>query len=274
MGAAVYDRLTCVAMTTCTYCGKEHPDEAKECMVDHQPLSPAGSPSISTNKSRLSALFSANLCGISATCKILCGMILVATIVFFALEYIGGRSGMPLPLFIAPLPAQIVPVLIILFSSIMLVATCLVTLVQRSNRRLAFSMLVLSGLFLAPGFVITPAKVFQIGFRQRIRSIVSPAELREIARVCANVLPIDGRLPGTNLWSSLNENEYPTTWNTLANSTAVGKFDSWMMIFNHADSVEIVWGSALVGHWGLIIQKNGTGSGDIAPGIRTFKGPN
>jgi len=176
---------------------------------------------------------------------------------------------MPLPLLIGPLPAQIVPVLIILFSSITLAAICIVTLVQGSNRRLAFSMLFLSWLFLAPGFVITPAKVFQIGFRQRILSTVSPAELREIARVCSTAIPLDGRLPGPMNWSPSNEPEYRGTWNVLIDRTSLGKLDAPTVIFNHAEAVEIDWGGALAGHRGIIIQKNGSVGGDIAPDIRT-----
>lgn len=51
--------------------------------------------------------------------------------------------------------------------------------------------------------------------------------------------------------------------------TSLGKLDAPTVIFNHADSVEIDWGGALVGHWGIIIQKNGSVGGDIAPDIRT-----
>jgi hypothetical protein len=115
--------------------------------------------------------------------------------------------------------------------------------------------------------------MFQIGFRHRINSTVSPAELREIARVCSDTLPLDGRLPGPEKWSLWNETEHRATWNTLVNSTSLRKLDPWMLIFNYADKVEITWGGPL-GHWGIIIQKNGSVGGDIAPGIRTFNGPN
>ena len=44
-----------------------------------------------------------------------------------------------------------------------------------------------------------------------------------------------------------------------------------MVIFKRPQFVEITWGGALAGHWGVAID---TGSemkpGDIAPGIRTF----
>jgi hypothetical protein len=257
--------LTCVAMKTCTYCGKEHPDEATECVVDKQPLSPVGWQPASSNKLRLPSIFSAK-----RSCKILCGMVFAATFSFFVVSYIGARLGMPLSIGI--LPAYIVPVLIILFSTMALFVICVVTLVQGRNRRLAFSMLVLSLLFLAAGFFIAPANIFQIGFRHRIKSTISPAELREIARVCSNALPLDGCLPGPKKWSLWNETEHRATWNALASSTSLGKLDSSMVIFNHANEVEIAWGGTLVGHWGVIIQKTGSGSGDIAPDIRTFVG--
>lgn len=178
-----------------------------------------------------------------------------------------------MPLSIGMLPAQIAPALIILFSIITLFVICVVTLVKRRNRRLAFSMLALSLLFSVSGFVVAPAKIFQIGFRHGIKSTISPAELHEIARVCSSTLPLDGRLPGPKKWSLWNETENRPIWNTFVNSTSLGKLDSSMVIFNHADEVEIAWGSALVGHWGIIIQKTGTSSGDIAPGIKTFISP-
>src|ERR1017187_656929 len=230
------------------------------------PLSPVGLQPASSNKLKLSSIFSTR-----RSCKILCGMVFVAIFSFFAISYIGGRSGMLL--LIGILPVQIVPVLTILFSTMALFVTCAETLVKRTNRRLAFSMLVLSLLFLAPGFFIAPARIFQIGFRHGIKSTISPAELREIARVCSNALPPDGRLPGPKKWSLWNETEHRATWNALASSTSLGKLDSSMVIFNHADEVEIAWGGALVGHWCVIIQKTGSGSGDIAPGIKTFISP-
>jgi hypothetical protein len=177
-----------------------------------------------------------------------------------------------MPLAIGILPVGSVPALLILFSITVLLLICVVTLVKGADRRFAFSMLVLSCLFLASGFVVAPGKVFQIGFRQRILSTVSPAELREIARVCSTAMPLDGRLPGPGNWSLSDEPEYRETWNVLTNRTSLGKLDSPTVIFNHASSVEIAWGGALAGHWGVIIQKDGAAGGDIAPGIRTFRG--
>jgi hypothetical protein len=47
--------------------------------------------------------------------------------------------------------------------------------------------------------------------------------------------------------------------------------DPSLTIFNRSDAVEISWGGALIGHWGVIIQPDGkTETGDVAGGITTF----
>jgi hypothetical protein len=126
-------------------------------------------------------------------------------------------------------------------------------------------------LFFALGIALAPARVFQAGFREKIRSTVSPDELRAIARVCHEKLPPHERLPGPKKWSLWNETEHRPQWNILVESSALGKLDPSLIIFNNEDTVEISWGGALVGHWGLIIQTDGTTEiGDIAKGIKTF----
>lgn len=179
-----------------------------------------------------------------------------------------------MPLSIGIFPVGGVSALLILFSITVLLFICAVTLVKGADRRFAFSMLALSLFLLAVGFFTSRANFFQMGFRHRIKSAISPAELREIARVCSDTLPLDGSLPGPTKRSLWNETEHRATWSALASSTSLGRLDSSMVIFNYAEKVEIVWGGALVGHWGIIIHKNGSGSGDLAPGIRTFNGPN
>jgi hypothetical protein len=50
----------------------------------------------------------------------------------------------------------------------------------------------------------------------------------------------------------------------------IDKLDPWMVIFKHSRSVEISWGGALAGHWGIIIDTGPDRKpGDIALGIKT-----
>src|SRR5437867_1961525 len=203
---------------------------------------------------------------------VLCAAVAVAAGSSYAISYIGGRQGMWLSL--AGFPAQVAPILISLVCLASLVVLLVVALVKRRPAGKALRSLVIALLLFASGFALAPARVFQAGFRQRIRSTVSPDELRAIARLCHEKLPPHGRLPGPGKSSLWNETEHGPQWNALVESSSLAKLDPSLTIFNNADTVSIAWGGALVGQWGLIIQADGkTETGDIAEGIRTFTSP-
>ncbi len=172
---------------------------------------------------------------------------------------------------IAGLPAQIVPGLISALCFVSLVVLLVIALSKhRPVGKTVFSLALALFCFLL-GYVIVPAQLFQAGFRQRIVATVSPDELRQIARACHEKLPVHGRLPGPQKRSLWNESEHRSQWDLLIGTTSLGKLDPWLTIFNRVDTVEIAWGGALVGHWGLIIQTNGKmKTGDVAEGIKTF----
>jgi hypothetical protein len=252
-------------METCPHCGKTHPENVSCCVNNEQTPARVDPPLTPSKPSKLSSLFKLKPGG-----KIHCTVVFAIVFLHFATLYIEGRTAMPLVLILLPL--FVVLDLAMLFCAIVLLVMGIGNFANGIHRRLAINLLVLLFLALASLFFYKPAKIFQMGFRHRINSRVSPAQLREIARVCSNILPIDGRLPGPDkpLW---NETEHRKVWDNLTNSTALGKLDPYVLIFNHEDKVELVWGGPL-GHWGVIILKTGSGSGDIAPGIRTFNGPN
>jgi hypothetical protein len=178
-----------------------------------------------------------------------------------------------MPLSVGGLPAEIIRVILSLLCIGSLVTLLVVALVKRGPALWVFSMLALSCLFLILGSA-TAARVFQIGFRQRINSIVTPAELRQIAVASHALVPIDGHLPGPGKDTLWDESQHRRPWNALASSTAIRMLDPWLVIHNSTDSVELSWGGALVGHWGVIIQLGEKKEkGDIAEGIKTFIGP-
>ncbi len=187
----------------------------------------------------------------------------------YFIAYVGGRQGMPLSFGV--FPAEAVPGLISLLSLASLVVLWVVAVIERRSAGKTSIFLGIALLFFALGFAVAPARVFQMGFRQKIKSTVSPDELRSIARLCHETLPPHERLPGPNKWSLWNEQEHRPQWNVLVGSSSLGKLDPSLIIFNETDTVEIAWGGTLVGHWGLIIQTDGkTEPGDIGEGIRTF----
>lgn len=203
--------------------------------------------------------------------EILCVVVAIATGSSYAIDYTGGRQGWPLT--IGFFPARGVTFLITVLCLMSLVILLVDTCYKRGPAAKTVLLLVLACVLFALGFAISPTKLFLTGFRQRIKTTVSPAELREIAQVCHDKLPIDRPLPGPQKWSLWNESEHRSQWNLLVESTSLGKLDPSLVIFNREDTVEISWGGAL-GHWGLIIRAEGKPwRGDLGEGIKTYAGP-
>jgi hypothetical protein len=204
---------------------------------------------------------------------VLCAAVAILMCISHAMGYIGGRRGMYLSIGI--LPAEIIPLLISLFCLMLLLILMVNTLRKRRPAGKTFVLPALGLVFFAANFAIPPAEFFMAGFCQRIKSNVSSGELREIARVCHAELPVGKPFPGPQKESLWNESEHRSKWNSLVGSTALGKLDPSLTIFNQSDSVSIAWGGALVGHWGLTIRTDGKlQPGDFAEGIQTFIGPN
>lgn len=201
--------------------------------------------------------------------SILCVATVIAAASWSGFEYIGGRLGTPLA--IGPFPVQILSVLAAFLSLASLFALVIFALIKRRPARRVVVALAVSFSICLVGFTVTPAKVFRVGFRHRITSTVTADELREIARVSRQTLPMQGRSPGPGKSSLWNESEHRAQWTALTKATALSKLDSTLTLFNGANTVTISWGGALVGHWGVIIQMDeSTGSGDIARDIATF----
>ena len=185
-----------------------------------------------------------------------------------------------MPLSIALFPARTVPDLISIICIANLFVFALVSLFKRKHRKTVLCMLSLSALLFVLSLAVMRANVFQTRFRHRILSTITPDELRGIADFVHATMPIEESLPGPRKWSLWSEAKHRPLWNALEAGTEIEKLDSSLVIINHPESVEIAWGGALMGHWGLIIAVTNTGQvrnnakrGDIAPDIKTFVTP-
>ncbi len=119
-------------------------------------------------------------CSVKRLAQLLCALVALFTVSDFAISYIGGRLGCHLA--ISPfLPAEIVPSLLSFICIAMLFLLQLWSLFKRIGRAAVLTMLLLSLLFASIPWMAVRARVFQIGFRHRITSCLSPEELRQIA---------------------------------------------------------------------------------------------
>lgn len=189
----------------------------------------------------------------------------LSTAGLFIMSYASGRAGTSIGLFL------VVPYLLNLLCLLALLILLLIAIAKRKHIRTALKAFVLSTTIVALGIVIPPEKVFLLGFRHRIQATISANELRQIAQEFEKNLPPKGFLPGPGKRSLWTAEEHAPFWTSMTNSTSLGKLDNWVVIYQHRDDVELSWGGALAGHWGVRIKTEATTSeGDIAPGISTF----
>jgi hypothetical protein len=154
-------------------------------------------------------------------------------------------------------PVGLLPPVLLFVSCIALFLFCIRSVVAKRNGLavMLFAALLLFG----ASFAIRPADLFLLGFRDYAKNVLTLDEWRGISRFAQEHLRADGRLPGPgkNLW---NEKDHRALWSALVAATRIQKLDSSLMIFVNAESTEIVWGGALVGHHGVVIfpSKNAT----------------
>ena len=194
----------------------------------------------------------------------MCFVAACAAASFPMIEYAGGLSGFPLC--VGAFPAQIIPLLIQLFAIAALIIFLIRAVRNKSAKGVVAICLVVAIACFFCDWFISPVQFFKAGFRVRIHRTISPEELRTLARVARAEIPMgnisfrpgEGILPSPGKGSLWEEAEHRKMWDAVTNQTAIGKLDPGLVVCVSSNDVELSWGGALVGHWGLRIQ-------DVAP---------
>jgi hypothetical protein len=177
---------------------------------------------------------------------------LISFITRLLIPYLEGRSN---SLWVIPplLPVDLLPFLFLLLSCIVLLSLWVRSMLAKCPTVAATSMSLTSLLLLAASFTIRPAECFHCGFRDYVEGVLTIGEWRAIAQFAQAHLPPEGKLPGPrkNLW---NENDHRALWSALAAATQIQKLDPSLVIFVIPERTELMWGSALVGHRGVVIS--------------------
>lgn len=168
------------------------------------------------------------------------------------ISYIGGRQGWPL--IVGALPAQFIPVIIQLLCLVALVSFFVKAVRRKTAITTMMVGLIIGVVFMIGGCGVKPATPFIAGFKERIREDISPAELRTVARVARSQIPVDGYLPSPSKWSLWTEEDHRQSWTVLTNSTVIGKLPPGVVVSVKNKLVELIWGGALPGHWGIVIR--------------------
>jgi hypothetical protein len=174
---------------------------------------------------------------------------LIAFILTLVIPYFEGRSNSWW------FPIGLLPSVLLLVSCSALFLFWIRSVAAKRNGVVTAVMPVAALLLFGASFVIRPADLFLLGFRDYAKNVLTLDEWRGISRFAQEHLPPDGRLPGPgkNLW---NEKDHRALWSAFEAATQIQKLDPSLMIFVHPEQTEIVWGGALVGHHGVVISSN------------------
>jgi hypothetical protein len=209
----------------------------------------------------------------------ICALAGIAGAIAPLISFLGGRRGMPLSIW--DLPAQVMPFVIQLLC---LLAFIVLLVLARKRHQGAFVTavcLLISGFLLLGGCLVSQEQMFREGFRHRIQSRISPEELRVVAAAARAQIPVGESLSST-VDGAVRAQTEDDRWANLMGRTSLGKLDSGVVVTVRYDSVELWWGGAMMGNWGLVIydlsraegeqsqRPQEKRSGDIDPSISTF----
>lgn len=192
---------------------------------------------------------------ISVLCSVVFLLCLVALPV---IDYAGGRSCMPLWAPLVLLPAEIVPLGIGFLAAIILVLTVIKSSLVRRHQLWAvgaLTIVVAATLAFAHFSLYLPG--FLHGLRDRFVMKVGYPKMREFAKEMSGTgtEALIGRpYPGSQATP-----EQRKRWDDLAaRYPFLGWNDGAGVVIVRGGIVQLTWGSALVGHWGVQVAPEGT----------------
>jgi len=193
---------------------------------------------------------------------------LVSFVMGLLLPYFEGRRNDWMALVPLPLPADVLPFLLLLVSCVVLASGWIRSIFARRHAVFKSILFFISLLCLVANFRVPSAELFQRGFSQYVRTIMTEDEWRSIARFAQEHLkqgttfhaPL--KLPPIN---ETEEAEQRELWPAITAATQIGRLHPALTIFVDSDRTVIEWGGALVGHRGVIVFAHQ--GGQLPPGV-------
>jgi hypothetical protein len=180
------------------------------------------------------------------------------------LSYLEGRLN---TVFAVPpmLPAEIVPILIIIICLIIFLYLWQQSFFMRKNRLITSILVGVSILTLFFSYEITSMGLGRYGLRDYAKNSMSPQDWRIVAQRSKEIIGVGSTCygPQKNLFE---KEKHQAKWEQLVSKTKIGKLDAHIIIFVTPVSAEFCWGGALVGHRYIIVYYNENsplGSGEL-----------
>ena len=166
------------------------------------------------------------------------------------LDYFGGRAGHHLSLGL--LPAGLLPLLGAALFGVAVIVSAGWALIRGQRVRTSLPSVVVLVAFWALPSLLLPTHPYLLGFSHRVFSAITADQLRLAATKATALLSTDDSfLPGPGKWSLYNPDKHAALWSEVSALPGVTKLDSSVVMTSRGGVVEMTWGGALAGHWGL-----------------------
>lgn len=181
---------------------------------------------------------------------IFCLLVGLSWLLYFIIDFWGGYHGFPLSLLF--LPATLLPMLFAAILTFIVLLHSIWSLI--CLRQIAMSFLII---VLTLAFWFTPClfgRPYLHGFKYRTLKLSSHQELQDIAYKARTILTNQEYLPGPGKGGLYIEDTHASLWEQMPESEILKSRNSSVVIrLLNDNSVELVWGGGLVGHWGIRI---------------------
>ena len=178
--------------------------------------------------------------------------ILLASIPFInaLLAFAEGFSGRVWAILL--LPIQTFPLLLAVGLLGMIIFQLLKT-IKKDRRPINILPLLLAPVvFFSALFSLPPGGFwFLQGFRYGVMQRVSMAEISEIAGIATTVVPNGSLILPPNIGGNRGEADNSNRWSDFVSRAPVGRLNKPFVVYHHDGTVQLEWGGALTGHWGL-----------------------
>jgi hypothetical protein len=190
--------------------------------------------------------------------------IVLSILSIYIMEYIDGRFNTWL--IIPPmLPAITLPLLIAFIGTIFFIIWLVKSVLNQNERVPAIILFVILSIFFVIFFKVPYSLVLKKGFTDYVKASMSSEDWQNLAIKSKEIIGTRNSLPGPGRKRIQNDTNV-VKWSKLKSSTKIDKLGNSMQIVSRDSSVEIYWGSALVGHRSIVIyndKMNRLNTGDI-----------
>jgi hypothetical protein len=185
-----------------------------------------------------------------------CGMVGFCLCLFHILDFLGGCRNLHFTFACGFIPTFIIPIFFAFIFTVLVVIFGVRSIIKRQRIVLSIIIIIVAMSFWCVPKLF-PYRPYLLGFKYRILKISSSQELRELAGNARKILVKHRNLPNRGQYWLWDEEIHRRLWEQMPNYKILSDNDHYVSIsVSDSNSVDILWGGALTGHYGIRIAED------------------